>query len=179
MVRLQANNDAFEHHEMDMDIISLAMNKAASGVDLAMVKVLAERIPESVHFRTTALKPLRSSTTTNKLEIMRYLLIMAEQTDDGQLPCLDYCRSLDAIRVLIENGVFPDPPNQDGDTLEALRRMEKYLTEELRPTIEYLLERIDVESKILAGEADKLHSSFYIRSLWFLEPHSKHNGDIL
>jgi hypothetical protein len=67
---------------MDMDIISLAMNKAASNVDLAIIKFLAERIPESVYFRTTtALKPLRSATTTSKLEIMRYLLSMGAEVN--------------------------------------------------------------------------------------------------
>lgn len=37
VVRLLADNGAFEHHEMDTDIISLAVNKAASDVHLAMV----------------------------------------------------------------------------------------------------------------------------------------------
>jgi hypothetical protein len=62
---------------------------------------------------------------------------------------------LDAIRILIENGASPDPHNQDGDTLETPRQIKEHFTKELKPAIEYMLEHIDVESKILAGEADK------------------------
>jgi hypothetical protein len=62
---------------------------------------------------------------------------------------------LDAIRILIENGASPDPPNQGGDTLETLRQIKEHFTKELKPAIEYMLEHIDVGSKILAGEADK------------------------
>jgi ankyrin repeat protein len=136
-----------------------AMCLAVTGGHLVLVKLLAEWFPQSINgaSRYRSERPLAIAIEQNELAIARFLTSLGADVNiacDRNLTPLCWAvilGNLAAIKFLVENGACPAPEMCDGATLWPLRwaaESEKY------DVVEYLLSKIDINTKISTGTED-------------------------